>query len=104
MPDQETLERLEKEALDRYERAVKLAADTRAEWEAIGSPLLYIGHNDIEYEHPLVKLLREAEKDAAARLKDVPKPAGKPGRKPVGVPGITKSPAAARRTKLRAVK
>lgn len=104
MPDQATLERLEREAIARYDKAVELVRAVRAEWEAMDCPQLLFGHNDVPYEHPQLKLLREAEKDAAARFKDIPQPAKKPGRSPVAVPTITKSPAAQKRAKLRAVK
>lgn len=103
MTDDSTLERLAEEAVARYDKAVELADQARRDWDAIGRPLLVEGLNGIQYEHPALKVLRAAEKDAADRGKDIPRPAGAPGRKPVAVPSISASPAAKKRAKLRAV-
>lgn len=103
MPEEKTPEELEAEAVANWERAKAHAELVRKEWELANQPLTTVGGNDIEYEHPLHKILIQVEKEAAARLKEIPKPAGKPGRKLTAVPSsISESPAAKRR-RLKAV-
>jgi len=53
------------DAAVRYARAVDLADELRAEWESYGRPKLYTVNNGTMIPHPLVKMLREAEADAA---------------------------------------
>lgn len=50
----------------RYARAVELAERTRAEWRDHGAPLLSTHINGATVVHPLVRLLRDLESDAAA--------------------------------------
>ena len=49
----------------RYAFAVDLAAMIRQEWRDRGAPLLAVAPNGVEYVHPLVRMLRDAEADAA---------------------------------------
>jgi hypothetical protein len=49
----------------RYAFAVDLAAMIRQEWRERGAPLLAVAPNGVEYVHPLVRMLRDAEADAA---------------------------------------
>lgn len=71
------------DAQARYERAVELASQARREWEEAGSPLLIEWANGTLSEHPLVKLLRECERDCERFARVLAK---KPmGRKPVAV-------------------
>jgi len=53
------------DAAIRYARAVDLAEELRAEWIDYGRPKLYTVNNGTLVPHPLVKMLREAETDAA---------------------------------------
>jgi hypothetical protein len=83
----------------RYEHALELAAQVRDQWESEGSPLLVEWSNGNVSEHPLVKLLRESERDCerfARVLSRNPR-----GRKPVAAleASVGRSPA----TKLRRV-
>lgn len=97
-PTQMEPEELEAEAVQNWQRAVTHRDFLRREWEADGCPTTETNPNGIEYEAPLHKMLRYAELDVAARLKDIPRPAGKPGRKQLGVPAsISESPASRRR-------
>ena len=98
---------LDQEALDRYQRASELAAITREAWEQAGKPLVVSWPNGIESESPLLKLMREAERDAERFLRAVPK-SKRPGRDPVAVvkASVGQSPATRKRAKrgaLRAV-
>jgi hypothetical protein len=99
-------EQVERDALERYWRAVELADAVRAEWEAAGRPLVVEWPNGTQSEAPLLRLLREAERDAERLARALPKPTKRPGRNPVAVvtPTIGVSPAVRRRRgKLRAV-
>ena len=58
-------------AVLRYARAVELAERTRAEWQDHGAPLLSTHINGATVIHPLVRLLRDLESDAAAAAKSV---------------------------------
>jgi hypothetical protein len=93
------------EGVARYAFACDLAHESRQAWLALGQPLVIRYSNGIEAPHPLLRVIREAELDAArfglavgidAKVK------GRPGRKPEAVVGskIGTSPAA----RLRAVK
>lgn len=70
------------EGADAYEYAHTRYLEIRREWEANGKPYTTLTHNDIEYPHPLWKMMIEAESQAAKlRERVIPKKA--PGR-PVG--------------------
>jgi len=58
-------------AVERYARAVDFAERVRAEWVDYGKPYLYDHVNGAKVIHPLVKLLRDAERDAAVYARDV---------------------------------
>jgi hypothetical protein len=100
LTDEEAL-KVEQDALERYWRAVELADGVRAAWEKDGQALTVTWPNGTVSEAPLLKLLREAERDCERFARAIPKPARRPGRKPVATMETTigKSPAA----KLRAV-
>lgn len=92
------------EAAARYAYAVDLAAGSREAWLELEQPLTVLYPNGIEAPHPLLKVIRDAEHDAAKFALDLgidAKVKGRPGRKPEAVigPKIGRSPAA----KLRAV-
>jgi hypothetical protein len=99
--DEEALQ-VERDALERYWRAVELADGVREAWTEEGQPLTMAWPNGVVSEAPLLKLLREAERDCERFARAIPTPARKPGRKPVATmeASIGQSPAA----KLRAVK
>ena len=93
------------ESASRYAYAVDLADGAREAWLAQGRPLTVLWPNGIESPHPLLKVMRDAEHDAAkfavalgidARVR------GRSGRRAEAViePKIGTSPAA----KLRAVR
>jgi hypothetical protein len=94
--------RAERDALERYWRAVELAGGVRGGWEAAEMPLTVEWPNGTVSEAPLLKLLRAAELDCDRLSRSIPKPAKRPGRKPVAVieAGVGLSPG----TKLRAAK
>jgi hypothetical protein len=52
-------------AVLRYARAVELVERTREEWASHGSPLLLTHTNGALVIHPLVRLIRDLESDAA---------------------------------------
>jgi hypothetical protein len=86
---------LARSTLERYWRAAELAADIRAAWEEQGQPLTVIWENGTESEAPLLKLLRDAERDAARFAKLIPLSAARPGRPPVATikpPTLTRDP------------
>jgi hypothetical protein len=62
---------LHRHAVERYARAVDFAERVRAEWIGHGKPYLYDHVNGAKVIHPLVKLLRDAERDAAMYARDV---------------------------------
>lgn len=66
LPPGQPVERFE-DALRRYGRTVDLAARLRAEWRALGEPVTAQGGatGQALVPHPLVKMLGEAERDAA---------------------------------------
>jgi len=82
--DQEALQ-VERDALERYWRAVELAGGVRVAWEADGRELTVRWPNGTVSEAPLLKLLREAERDCERFARAIPKPERRPGRKPVAV-------------------
>ena len=93
------------EAAARYAYAVDLARETRTAWFAQEQPLTVEYPNGIEAPHPLLKIIRDAEADAAKfalALGIDGAVRGRAGRKPEAVirPKVGRSPAA----KLRAVK
>jgi phage terminase small subunit len=53
------------EAVGRYAQAVDVADRARREWRKAGSPSLIVHPNGITSAHPLVGVMRDAEKDAA---------------------------------------
>jgi hypothetical protein len=70
-------------AVERYARAVDFADRVRAEWIDYGRPLITDHVNGAKVVHPLVKLLRDAEHDAATYARDVLlDPSRPPKRKP----------------------
>lgn len=95
---------VERDALERYWRAVELADGARAAWEDAGEPLIVQWSNGTESEAPLLKLMREAERDAERMARAIPKPRARPGRDPVAVVSPTPSPAAKRRRSARKLK
>ena len=84
MADDDELTTEQRAAWSRYERAVALTDQIRAEWVAAGSPLTSLGgHSGLVLKpHPLVELLQRAERDASMFLR-VCRPRGREGR-PVG--------------------
>jgi hypothetical protein len=52
-------------AVLRYARAVELVERTREEWASHGSPMLLTHTNGALVVHPLVRLIRDLESDAA---------------------------------------
>jgi hypothetical protein len=53
------------DAVARYAHAVDVAARARSEWRDGGSPPLITHPNGITSAHPLIGVMRDAEKDAA---------------------------------------
>lgn len=53
------------DAVRRYAHAVDVADRARREWRAAGSPSLITHPNGITCAHPLIGVMRDAEKDAA---------------------------------------
>ncbi len=92
----EELEQVARDAIERYWAAVEMADGVREAWKEQGELLTVEWPNGTQSEAPLLKLLREAERDADRYRRAIPKPTKRPGRKPVAV----RSP----RAKLRAVK
>lgn len=79
-------------AIIRYARAVELAERTRAEWQDHGAPLLSTHINGATVVHPLVRLLRDLESDAAAAARSVfLDPATAEKRKPGGQVGSARA-------------
>lgn len=62
--DQEDRDRLS-DAVGRYAYAVDVADRARREWRKAASPLLITHPNGITSTHPLIGVMRDAEKDAA---------------------------------------
>jgi phage terminase small subunit len=62
--DQEDSERLV-DALARYAQSVDVADRARREWREAGSPSLITYPNRITSVHPLIAVMRDAERDAA---------------------------------------
>ena len=100
---EKTPEELEAESIENWERAKDHAAMVRREWELAGKPVTVVGHNNIEYEAPLHKILIQVEKEAAARLKEIPKPSKPPGRNLTAVPASISESPASRRRRMKAV-
>jgi hypothetical protein len=93
------------EAASRFAHAADLAYESRQAWYAAEMPLTVQWENGIESAHPLLKVIRDAEADAAkygVAIGIDAKVKGRPGRKPEAVirPKVGVSPAA----RLRAVK
>ena len=103
LPVEKTPEELELESIENWERAKAHAELVRKEWTLAGRPLTTTGHNDIEYEHPLHKILIQVEKEAAARLKEIPKPAKPAGRNLTAVPASISESPDSRRRRMKAV-
>jgi capsid protein len=87
---------LEQDALHRYWAAVELADSIRQAWEEQGKWLTVTLPNQCEVEAPLLKLLRQAERDCERFARAVPTPERRPGRKPVAVvePALLRTPLA----------
>src|SRR4051794_37491744 len=64
LADQPDADRL-LDAVRRYADAVDVGDRARREWRQAGSPLLITHPNGITSAHPLVAVMRDAEKDAA---------------------------------------
>jgi hypothetical protein len=98
------------EAASRYAFAVDLAHESREVWHGLEQPLTVEYPNGIQAPHPILKVVRDAELDAARfalALGIDAKVKGRPGRKPEAVigPKVGRSPAAKlRATKLKAVR
>jgi hypothetical protein len=58
-------------AVLRYARAVELVERTRDEWASHGAPLLLTHTNGALVIHPLVRLIRDLESDAAIARRSV---------------------------------
>jgi hypothetical protein len=71
---------LDKDGLERYQRALQDASDLREAWETAGRPLTYVLPNEIVVADPLWKLLQAAESHAARMARELRLP-GRPGRK-----------------------
>lgn len=52
------------DAVLRFARAVQMAEKIRREWIAEGEPLAFMHANGLLGQHPLVKMLADAERDA----------------------------------------
>jgi phage terminase small subunit len=59
------------DAVARYSRAVDVAARVRDEWADRGYPTMLQHTNGAMYDHPLVKQLRAAERDAATHARQL---------------------------------
>jgi hypothetical protein len=93
------------EAAARYAYAVDLASGSRETWYEADQPLIIEYPNGVTAPHPLLKVIREAEHDAARfalALGIDAKVKGRSGRKPEAVigPKIGRSPAAKLRAAL----
>jgi hypothetical protein len=64
LDDQQNRERLI-DAINRFAHAVDVGDRARREWRKAGSPLLITHPNGITSAHPLIVVMRDAEKDAA---------------------------------------
>ena len=53
------------DAVCRYAFAVDLADRARREWRSVGAPLTIAHPNGIVAQHPLIAVMRDAERDAA---------------------------------------
>jgi hypothetical protein len=71
---------LDRDALERYERALQDAADVRVAWEMAGRMLTYEMPNGVLVVDPLWKTLQAAESHAARMARELRLP-GRPGRK-----------------------
>ena len=80
MPTDVELGQVVQDALERYWRAVELADGVRAAWVDAGSVLTVTWSNGTESEAPLLKLLRECERDCERFARAIPRPKGQPGR------------------------
>ena len=80
MPTDVELAQVVQDALERYWRAVELADGVRAAWVDAGSVLTVAWSNGTESEAPLLKLLRECERDCERFARAIPRPKGLPGR------------------------
>lgn len=95
------------EAVDRYVSAVALGAKLRAEWAELGEPLLEMGSMRQPIPHPLVKMIADADREAARYSTAIGlDPTAKVPKNPVGRPaGAASAPdRASAPPKLRSVK
>jgi len=74
---------LDERSVEAYEEAYARVVQARQEWEAAGRPFVLEQRNRMVGAHPLWKVLREAEADAAKRLERAR--VRRPGRTPVAV-------------------
>ena len=84
-PSADELEQVAGDSLQRYWRAVELVDNVLEAWVDGGKVLTVCYANGIEAEAPLLKLLRECERDAARLARDL-RPPRRPGRQPTAVP------------------
>lgn len=59
------------EAAERYARAVERSHRVQAEWEGLGRPTLARGSMGQRVEHPLMKMIREHEREVSVLAKHV---------------------------------
>ncbi len=71
---------MERDAVERYWRAVGLADGARAAWQEAGCPLTVRWANGTESVAPLLKVLQGCERDAERFARAVPRPPKRPGR------------------------
>jgi hypothetical protein len=80
MPTDAELEQVVNDSLTRYWAALELADGVRRAWVEAGSVLTVVWSNGIESEAPLLKLLRECERDCERFARAIPRPKGVGGR------------------------
>jgi hypothetical protein len=80
MPTEAELEQVVQDSLVRYWAALELADGVRRAWVEAGKVLTVVWPNGIESEAPLLKLLRECERDAERFARAIPRPDKRPGR------------------------
>lgn len=86
MTDEELLQ-VERAALARYWRAVELADGVRAAWEKDDRALTVVWPNGTVGEAPLLRLLREAERDCERFARAIPEASAAAGAKAGGDDG-----------------
>lgn len=92
------------DAVDRYANAVALVARLREEWERLGAPLLGEGSMRQPVKHQVLKMIEEAERDAARYGEAVGIAAPKVARKQGRPTGQVSAPDRAAPQRIRRVK